>query len=380
MGMAQRFEMEMGMKKDRAVSAYSADTIEDVSSFIKKIRKYIGTGEKKVVVYRGEPELYPTPCRPNIFRGDMLDKSRYYEKSLFDSMRQNGLTSDKNYLINAIDAQHGEFPSRLLDVTYNCLVALYFAVTPYYHRNETDLDEKDGMVFVVEVQDIYSPSAQNTNEVYDAIISREPKWFADEIVFGKNHKFIDHIKLNHRIIAQQGAFILFQGNDAADLPAYMLHGIRIPHEAKKALRSELKLLFGIHTGTIYPEIVNLVKDLSEKSTRLNTDAFSCESELNQVIENFKRETDYYLEYFISCSQDASAREKADARLIVEKMINSYRVGLLTLHNHLKMEQADEGEQEACRSAIERYNLELEQFSRRLQENNLGEISKEKLRL
>lgn len=368
------------MKKDRVVSTYNAETIADVASFIKKIRKYIEAGGNKAVVYRGEPEIYPTPCRPNIFRGDMLDKSKYYEKSLFDSMRQSGLTGDKNYLINAIDAQHGEFPSRLLDVTYNCLVALYFATTPYYHKDEADLDEKDGMVFVVEIQDIYSPSAQNTNEVYDAIISREPKWFADEIIFGKNHKFIDHIKLNHRIIAQQGAFILFQGNDAADLPAYMLHGIRIPHEAKKSLRSELKQLFGIHTGTIYPEIVNLVKDLSEKSTRINTDEFTCETELNQVIENFKRETDYYLEYLISCNYDADEKELTDAYLIVEKMIYSYRVGLLTLANHLKREKADKRNQEACSSAIERYNMELEQFSLKLSENELREISKENLHI
>ena len=61
-----------------------------------------------------------------------MDGNPFFEKSLFDAMRQNRLTGEKRYLDNAIDAQHGEFPSRLLDVSYNCLTALYFAVTPYY--------------------------------------------------------------------------------------------------------------------------------------------------------------------------------------------------------------------------------------------------------
>lgn len=47
-------------------------------------------------------------------------------------MSANHLTDGKTYLEIAIDAQHGGFPSRLLDVTYNCIVALYFAITPYY--------------------------------------------------------------------------------------------------------------------------------------------------------------------------------------------------------------------------------------------------------
>ena len=34
----------------------------------------------------------------------------------------------------------------------------------------------------------------------------------------KDDKLIDHIKTNKRIIAQQGAFILFQGNDYKKIP------------------------------------------------------------------------------------------------------------------------------------------------------------------
>lgn len=232
-----------------------------------------------------------------------MDGNRFFEKSLFDAMRQNQLTSEKRYLDNAIDAQHGEFPCRLLDVSYNCLTALYFAATPYYHKDEDSLDDKDGMVFIFFVDEIFSPSAQNTNDNYDAIIKRNKEWHRDKIIFEKNYKFIDHAKINNRIIAQQGAFILFQGNDAADLPAWMTYGIKIPKASKPLIRRELEQLFGIHTGTIYPEIVNLVEDISEKSRKLNTEDFCCYHELRYAVRMLEKELDYYFGYILDCKRD-----------------------------------------------------------------------------
>lgn len=138
------------------------DPVRDVSDFIERVNGYVQERGKpdQFCVYRGEPECYPTPCRPNLFRRGVLAENRFFEKNLFDAMRQNKLTGEKRYLDNAIDAQHGEFPSRLLDVSYNCLVALYFAVTPYYHTEENSLDREDGMVFLFFLDEIFSPSAR----------------------------------------------------------------------------------------------------------------------------------------------------------------------------------------------------------------------------
>lgn len=266
-----------------------------------------------------------------------MRENRFFEKNLFDAMRQSKLTGETRYLDNAIDAQHGEFPSRLLDVSYNCLIALYFAVTPYYHREEEELDGEDGMVFVFFIDEIFSPSAQNINDNYNAIINRDREWTQSRL-FGKNHKFIDHIKLGPRIIAQQGAFILFQGDLAEDFPRGMYYGIRIPGESKKILREQLKRLFGIHTGSIYPETINLVKDLTHKSGRINTQQYSCENELRYALRQMERELDYYLDYAVSqtraCDRTQETEEAYGERLRnvlgqVERVINSYREGLVS---------------------------------------------------
>lgn len=366
------------LPNDKQIDAIQEEPICNVSDYISRVRKYIESreGEDYLFVYRGEPQYYTTSCRANIFRRGVMDGNPFFEKSLFDAMRQNRLTGEKRYLDNAIDAQHGEFPSRLLDVSYNCLTALYFAVTPYYRKAENSLDHEDGMVFIFFVDEIFSPSARNTNDNYDAIINRDREWHRDKIIFEKNHKFIDHTKLNNRIIAQQGAFILFQGNDAADLPAWMTYGIRIPKETKPLIRKELKQFFGIHTGTIYPEIMNLVEDISNKSRKLNTEEFSCYHELRYAVRLLEKELDYYFDYIL----DHRKQDGLDRILVyVENIINSYRIGLLdfaqTMTEAIRKSYLKE---EELRSVTSRYNELILEFARELRQHGVCAFSGDQL--
>jgi hypothetical protein len=247
-------------------------------------------------------------------------------------MRQNKLSTSSSYLENAIDAQHGEFPSRLLDVSYNCLDALYFAVTPYYHKPADSLDSTDGMVYVFYIDEVFSPSAQNTIDNYDAIINKNKDWFNGQFIFEKNHKFIDHTKINNRIISQQGAFILFQGDSPEEIPAYMMNGIVISHEAKSQIRKDLSLMFGINTGTIYPEIMNFAEDLINKSKILITDDFSWENEISYVFKNLKNELSYYFDYLVSYGKENNTAEFYESVQYVEQIINSYRIGVIKFYN------------------------------------------------
>lgn len=333
-----------------------------VSDYIKKINELINCKdeEKTLFLYRGEPKGYSMPCCPNIFRKGFLQKNEFYEKSLFNMMRQNRLTNSTSYLENAIDAQHGEFPSRLLDVSYNCLDALYFAVTPYYHQNADDLDGEDGVVYVFYINEVFSPSAKNTNDNYDAIINKNQKWFNNRI-FSKNHKFIDHTKINNRIIAQQGAFILFQGNDAEEIPRYMFSELIIDKESKKLIRRELSLLFGINTGAIYPEIVNLAKDLSQKSSFLITEEFNRKNEIGYVLGNLNKELQYYTDQLVSYQGELDDGVYFETVQNVEKQINSYRLGLIQFMNDDT--ETDPSEVSAMRDLIiKQYDGMIKTFS------------------
>lgn len=356
-----------------------SEPIQNVSQYIDRMNEYIGRRKTQdcIYVYRGEPENYSMPCRPNIFRKNVMSGNQYFEKSLFDSMRQNKLTGEKRYLDNAIDAQHGEFPSRLLDVSYNCLTALYFAVTPYYHYREDFLDDKDGMVFLFFIDEIFSPSAQNINDNYDAIINRDKEWYQNKAIFEKKLKFIDHTKLNNRIIAQQGAFILFPGDIPESLSAGMGYGILIPGKAKAGIRRELKMLFGIHTGNIYPEIINLVGELSSKSRKLNTDAFNCKNELLYAIKQLDKELDYYLGYAVSKKQiDTENMEQIITH--IEHVVDSYRKGLIEfIIDYPKWSEPPIGEEE-LNQVVEKYNQIVKQFSEAAKQYAIGDFSENAL--
>lgn len=358
--------------------------ITNVSDYIGRVNEYIKARNQgnSTFVYRGEPDCYPLPCRPNIFRKGVMDGNPFFEKSLFDTMRQNKLSGEKRYLDNAIDAQHGEFPSRLLDVSYNCLTALYFAVTPYYHNKEDSMDDKDGMVFVFFVDEIFSPSAQNTNDNYDAIINRDKPWYQNKTLFEKNHKFIDHAKLNNRIIAQQGAFILFPGDEPESLPEYMSYGILIPREAKLQIRRDLKQLFGIHTGSIYPEIINLVEELSSKSQKLNTEDFNCQNELNHAIRHLDKELSYYLHYAIQ-QKRAGTENPEQILMYIEHVADSYRRGLLEFIGDIREvppKKEAPVSSETLKEVVSRYNALIRQFSDAARQYGLGEFSGDSLQI
>ena len=330
-----------------------------VSNFIEKVNALINSHTDKKVhfLYRGECKRYPNFCKPNIFRKNVLSTNPLYEKSLFNTMRQNKLSNNESYLENAIDAQHGEFPSRLLDVSYNCLTALYFAVTPYYHKDVSEYDEDDGMVYVFFIDEIFSPSAQNTNDNYNAIIDKECPWFNNHAIFQKNHKFIDHTKINNRIIAQQGAFILFQGNDDEKIPSYMMGGIVIPKESKPMLRKELSVMFGINTGSVYPEIVNVAEDLVNKSKSLVTEPFGWKNEIKYVLNNLGKELSYYTEQLASHNTTKDS-EYYDMIQTVEMIINSYRIGIIDFlqdFKSCKYSGSEQDEHDEKIKIIDRYN-------------------------
>lgn len=320
--------------------------IMHIDEYIKKIIKIVAARktDSNIVLYRGEAQNYPTPCVPNIFRKNFIKNYKYFEKNIFDEMKANKLSKGNSYLENAISAQHDGFPSRLLDVTYNSLVALYFACTPYYRKRENEYDKKDGKVFIFFLDKMFCPTGDNiTNNYNDLILGKEN--FISYAVFAKNHKLIDHIKINNRIIAQQGAFILFQGSEFENLPRYMYEELVIPQESKCILRQELKALFGIHTGTVYPEAENLIDEIKRKSLNIENSEYNIKSEFDLLLYNLECEIHYYLSLIFKNKSTAVEHIKD-----FEKTIRSYQLGISEILN------SDVGEnKDILELAITQYN-------------------------
>lgn len=337
------------------------EKITSISEYIKAVEKLTkDIEEDTVIVYRGENKYYPTFCRPNLFRDDYFKKNKFIEKNLLDEMRSNRLTDGKSYLEMAVDAQHGGFPSRLLDVTYNSLVALYFAVTPHYIKNEENVNDgkEDGYVYIYYIKKIFCPSSNNINKLYETILNREEEWMHNNSIFQKNHKLIDHVKINDRIIAQQGAFILFQGDEAYPIEKSDYEYIIIDKNARAVIRKDLKTLFGIHTGSIYPESNNLVDAIKLKSNKINNAEFSFSSELDLVISNLYRGLDYWREQVIHKSKKNIIDEMIKVTMDIERYITYYKIELHILYDEFKV---DKNKVNKLKSIICEYNRIIDKF-------------------
>ena len=165
----------------------------------------------------------------------------------------------------------------------------------------------------------------------ETLVADNSDWFSDQELFQKNHKLIDHIKKNPRIIAQQGAFILFQGEHLSSFPRYRYETVRIDKSAKAQLRNDLRLYFGIHTGSIYPEEFNLVHEMIRKSKNVSSGSFSLENELKLIFHNIEKLSEYYLDELEVASKDEYQQiiKTAEAELF------DYHLRLKSFLDHLE---------------------------------------------
>ena len=345
-------------------------TVDSVSTYIENLRilQKEWCDDNWFMVYRGETEEYSTPCIPTIYRGFALKQKPSYEINMFMAMRQVDISESEDYLHNAIDAQHDGFPSRLLDVTYNSLIALYFAVTPYYYKDENSTDNKDGIVYVLKYKEAYSPEAKNTKTIYENAL-RGKEFISNEHFLSYHHILIDHCKQNKRIIAQQGAFVLFTGESPIPIPYYQMCGIRIPQKAKARIRNELRYMFGIYTGSVYPEVELMQEEIKSRCLRLNTDDPDLERSTNAALEDLEEEYGY----FSDCCDYYVSEGKATGELIriVEKTLVMHKTHLKEYWNRLVEAAAEKKLGDSSKKIINekdvlaRYNWLLDRFKHEL---------------
>ena len=217
---------------------------------ILSVREFLATaGQRYFVeargrwVFRGHDDI-EYKLIPSVGRATHTSKSRLgYERSLFDIFCREAcahllnIPSDEWEWLSI--AQHHRLPTRLLDWTYNPLVALYFAV----EGNEA----ADGQLFALHS---VTKASERVRERSPFAIKRPVKLYPNVVT--------------SRIRAQEGLFVacseIEQPLDEPIRDDWSVERFRIPAAAKANIRYEL-FRMGVHASSLFPDIDGLAARL-----------------------------------------------------------------------------------------------------------------------
>lgn len=219
----------------KGIEDYIKEIRDGVDALTKRHRQFLRT--EPLVAYRGEPRDFgDTKLVPSLFRD-----SSYVAKEahLFELFRDYSLVSKgASNIEKAIEAQHYASISRMLDISFDVLVALYFACSD---------TSADGFLYAFAFPEHYSPHSKYIEDFYDDILSGK------HIAYARNFKVFSHSLSNDRIRAQKGGFIFFPGMEPYPIDACYYQPITIHKEDKAGLEKALDLLFQINGATLFPE-------------------------------------------------------------------------------------------------------------------------------
>lgn len=265
--------------------------ITTLADFVRRV-EVKATPKTKVFLYRGHGAVGKV-LRPKLFREQT---HRPLERSLFReiiSMHPSEFTDDRGVFEQLVRLQHFSLPTRLLDVTFNPLVALFFAC---WSEPETDgeflrltVSERALKYYdsdtVAAVSNLSNLSGKERDKVRKFtsnaqlaadpagkrllhFIKGEKPYFEPAIDLDDLRRVIPvkPRQTNRRMLAQQGAFLLFglttslDDDNSFDIT---VERTTLPAASKPKLLRSLDR-FNVNASTLFPEIESATKYLISK--------------------------------------------------------------------------------------------------------------------
>lgn len=268
-----------------------------LTDFIQVFAQYL-SGSTYLKCFRGQHDA-SWPIVAGIFRPtykELLENEKRAVRDLI-SVHPREFAPDETMFDKLVRMQHFGLPTRLLDVSRNALVALYFATDPgplgskptdgmvtafaippqrekYYDSDSVSCianlanmtsEEKDSLYQLKELLIELPDEEQITRFNDDGVVKRLHQFIRSEKPYFQPiirpidllQPYYVHPKMsNRRILAQSGAFILYGIDPFKDLFfPYKIEetSFTVPQRAKEPIRKALANL-GINESTLFPEI------------------------------------------------------------------------------------------------------------------------------
>ena len=246
----------------------------------------------KITLYRGHTS-FRHKLRPAIFR-DVNSRIRSRENTILRELitkHPNEFSDDANVFENLVRMQHYELPTRLLDLTYNPLVAAYFACDndngdhseivsitvdlehfKYYDSDTVHCISSLAYLNQVEHRELREcgddDALRNSiagKRLFDFVSQVRPNFSPRINRKDLSNFFVVSPKLNNpRIIAQTGAFLIFGlSEELTKSSGFAIKKYRIDKSSTSSIRRSLEMI-GVTEATIYPSLESTARQIIRK--------------------------------------------------------------------------------------------------------------------